>query len=72
MVLIYVKSEGRGTWVAELVKCMPSARVMIPESLDGNTSQAPYLAGSLPLPLCLPLPLLPTHALSHSLSQKDK
>ena len=41
-----------------MVKCLPSAQVMIPGSWDRDPHQAPCSAGSLPLPLPLPLPLL--------------
>ena len=52
-----------GTWVVQLVKHLPLAQVMIPESWDQAPSQAPRSAGNLLFPL--PLPLLDTSA--HSL-----
>ena len=48
----------QGAWVAQSVKCLPSAQVMIPGSWDGAPRQAPCSVGSLLLPLPLPLPLL--------------
>ena len=58
---------GRGAWVAQAVKRLPSAQVMIPGSWDRAPHGAPCLAGSLLLPLPLPLPLLfPLLVLSHS------
>ena len=47
---------SRGVWVAQLVKCLPLAQVIIPESLDQAPHQAPCSAGSLLLPFPLPLP----------------
>ena len=55
-----------GAWVAQSVKHLPSAQVMILGSLD----RAPYLAASSVGSLLLPLTLLPTHALAHSVSLK--
>ena len=55
-----------GTWVAQLVKRLPSAQVMILETRDRVPHRAPCSAGSLLLPLTLP-PLMVS--LSHSLSQ---
>ena len=52
-----------GTWVAQSVKHLPSAQVMIPGSWDGALHWAPCSPGSLLLPL--PLPLL-VHFLSVS------
>ena len=49
-----------GAWVAQWVKCLPSARVMIPGSCNRVPHRAPTSMGSLllPLPLPLPIPLL--------------
>ena len=38
-----------------VVKCLPSAQVMIPVFWDGAPPRAPCSAGSLLLPLTLPL-----------------
>jgi len=55
----------RGAWVAQLVKQLPSARVMIPESWDRVPHRAPSSAGSLLLPLTLsPLMLFLSRLLS--------
>ena len=51
--------------MAQLVKHLPLAQFMIPESWDRATYLAPCSAESLLLPL--PPPLLSTHA--HSLAQ---
>jgi len=59
----------RGAWVAQLVKRLPSAQVMILESLDRVPHRAPCSAGSLPLPLTLP-PLMCSLCLILSLSNK--
>ena len=56
-----------GAWVAQLVKRLPLAQIMILESWDQVLHQAPCSAGSLILPLTLP-PLM----LSLSLSQINK
>ena len=45
------KDEHGGAWVAQLVKCLPSAQVMIPGFWDQALHRAPCLAGSLLLPL---------------------
>jgi len=45
-------------WVAQSVKCLPSAQVTIPRSYDRTQNRAPCLVGSLLLPLLLPLPVL--------------
>ena len=55
--------KGLWLWVAQSVKCLPSAQVMISGSWDQALHQAPCSAGSLLL--LLPLPLL---VLSLSLS----
>jgi len=44
----------RGAWVAQMVKHLPLARVMIPESWDRAPHWAPCSTGSLLLPLPLP------------------
>ena len=56
-------------WVALLVKRLPSAQVMILESWDPVPHWAPCLAGSLLLPLTLPLLMI---SLSFSVSQINK
>ena len=65
---VVVENGQRGTWVAQSVKHLPSAQVMIPRFWN----QAPW---SLLLSLPLPLPLL-MHTLAHvhalSLSQINK
>ena len=60
-------SVKRDTWVAQLVKCLPSAQVMIPGSWDQVPHWAPCSVGSLLLPLLLPTP---SHSLSLSLFLK--
>ena len=50
-------SKPRGAWVAQSVKQLPSARVMIPGFQDGAPHQAPCSVGDLFLPLPLPFPL---------------
>jgi len=57
--------------VAQLVKRLPSAQVMILESLDRVPHRAPCSARSLLLPLTLP-PLMYSLSLSLSLSQMGK
>ena len=59
-----------GTWMAQLVKGLPSAQVMIPESWDQVLHWAPCPGGSLLLPLPLSLPPACAHTLSLSLSLK--
>ena len=54
------------TWVAQSVKHLPSAQVMISGSWDGALGQAPCSVGSL----LLPPPLPPACELSLSLSNK--
>ena len=49
--------KPRGAWVAQLVKCLPSAQVIVPGSWDGAPNMAPCSVESLLLPL-LPLLLL--------------
>ena len=53
----------RGAWVAQWVKCLPLAQIMISGSLDRAPRWTPCSAGNLLL--SLPLPLL-----LHSLSNK--
>ena len=61
--------RSRGAWVAQSVKHLPSAQVMILGSWDQVPHQAPCSAGSLLLSLPLPLllPLLCSLSLSLSL-----
>ena len=59
------KPTFRDIWVAQSVKHLPSAWVMIPGFRDQALHQAPYLAGSLLLPLS-------AHTLPLCLSQIDK
>ena len=47
-----------GPWVAQSVKHLPFAQVMISWSWDGALCWAPCSTGSLLLPLTVPLPLL--------------
>ena len=56
-----------GAWVAQSVKHLLLAQVMIPESLNQNPLWALCSVGSLLPPLFAPLP---THPLSLSLSHK--
>ena len=61
--------------MAQLVECLLSTQVMIPESWDRALRQAPRSAWSLLLPLPLPLPvfllvLSRTHALTLTLANK--
>lgn len=52
---------SQGVWVAQLVKHLPSAQVIIPGSQAQAPPRAPCSAGScfsLSLSLCLPLGLL--------------
>ena len=59
-----------GTWVAQLVKPLPLAQVMISESWDPVPCWAPCSAGGLLLPL--PVPLAPPFMLTLSFSQISK
>ena len=61
---------GEGAWVAQPVKHLPSAQVMIPGSWDPVPRSAPGPAGSLLLPL--PLPPICALLLSLSLSLSNK
>ena len=60
--IVFCKKWLRGTWVAQLVKHLPSAQVMISRSWDPAPHWALCSAGSLLLPLlllhALSLPLL--------------
>ena len=60
-----------GAWVAQWVKPLPSAQVMISGSWDRALHLVLCLAGSLLPPLSLPASL-PTHDLSLSLSLSVK
>ena len=51
----YVEFGWLGTWVAQSIKCLPLAQVMISGSLEPHPAPCPM--GSLLLPLLLPLPL---------------
>ena len=51
-------NTGRGAWVAQSVKHLPLAQVVVTESWDQDPSQAPCSVGSLLLPLPLPLLVL--------------
>ena len=59
-----ISNLRQGAWVAQWVKCLPSAQVMIPRSWDWAPHRALCLVGSL----LLPLPLPTAHA--RSLSNK--
>ena len=48
------ENSSRGAWVAQSVKCLPSAQVMIRGSWDRALQWAPCSADSLFLPLPLP------------------
>ena len=59
--LFYIrKAYFDGTWVAQLVKFLPSVQVMIPGSWDGGPCWAPGSVGSL----LHPLPPLPARVFS--------
>ena len=61
------KKNYKGACVAQSVKHLPTAHVMVPGSWDRAPHQAPCSLGSLLVPLSL---LLPMYALSLSLSAK--
>ena len=67
----YQETKYGGTWVAQSVKHLPLAQVMIPGSWDQAPHWAPFSEGSLLLPLPLPLPAAPP-AYVLSLSQSNK
>ena len=48
-----------GAWVAQSIKRLPLAQVMIPRSWDRTPHQAPCSVGSLLLPLHLSLLVFP-------------
>ena len=51
--------NSSGAWVAQSVKGLPWTQVMIPRgSWTPGSNQAPWSAGSVLLPLSLPLPSL--------------
>ena len=58
LVFLLQKLLRRGLRVAQFVKHLPLAQVMIPGSWDGALRQGPGSLGSLLLPLPLLLPLL--------------
>ena len=49
--MVIIKILARDAWVAQLVKQLPLAQVMIPASWDRVPHRAPCSAGSLLLPL---------------------
>ena len=53
-----LKTTPRGAWVAQSVKCLPSAQVAILGSWDQVLHQALCLVGSLLLPLLFTLLML--------------
>ena len=55
--MFILKAMKEDAWMAQLVMHLPSAQVMILGSWDGAPCPAPCSAGSLQLPLLLPLPL---------------
>lgn len=71
LLLMFLKSRQGGSWGAQSVRCLPSARVMPPGAWDRVPLRTPCSAGSLPLPLPqLPL-LVCLLSLSHALSDKE-
>ena len=64
--LSFIILSKKGTWVAPLVKLLPSAQVMIPGFWDQVLHWAPCSVGGLLLPLPILLPL--AHACALSLS----
>ena len=67
--VFYLNSISQVTWVAQLVKHLPLAMVMIPGSWVGAPHQAPCSAGSLLLP---PPLLFPLHVFSCSVKWINK
>ena len=67
--IFQLKNTFWGTWVAQLVKHLPLAQVMISRSWDGGLHWTCCSVGSLLLSLPLLLPLL---VLSQSLSLLNK
>lgn len=66
--LIKIKiSYFRSIWMAQLVKCLPSAQTMILRSYAPAPHYAPCSAGGLFLPLPILLP--PAHVLSQIINQ---
>jgi len=64
---VYFKDDRvQGAWVAQLVRQLPSAQVIVLESRDRVPHRAPCSAGSLLLPLPLP-PLVLSLSLTLSL-----
>ena len=61
--------SSRGAWVAQMVKLLPLAQVMIPESRDRVPHRAPSCMESLLLPLTFSSLML---SLTVSLSQINK
>ena len=61
-----LKQMSRDTWVAQSVKHLPSAQVMIPGSWDGGPHSSGLLLSGKP---ASPSPSLPACALSFSLSR---
>ena len=64
------KKSSRGTWVAQSIKCLPLAQVMILGSWDGALCLAPCSVRSLLL--SLPLPPACDLYLSNKLNLKKK
>lgn len=62
--VIFLKTFSWGAWVAQQVKHLPSAQVMIPESWDWAPHWAPCSAGVL----LFPIPLSPSFSPSAFLS----
>ena len=70
---VIISNLGMPGWVIQLVKCLPSAQVMILESWDQAPHQAPYLAGETPSPFSSspnPCSCSFSHLLTLSLSLK--
>lgn len=64
---MFLKSSYGGAWVAQTVKQLPLAQVIIPESRDGTPRRALCSARNLLLPVAPP-----SGALSLSLCQLNK